>query len=63
MFLLPFLIFAETPKSGMVEFQFGFFQPNIDSESSLTGKPYKDIFGDSGFIYGFESGTRLVGRR
>ncbi len=59
MFLLPFLIFAETPKSGMVEFQFGFFKPNIDSESSLTGKPYKDIFGDSGFVYGFESGTNI----
>ncbi len=58
-FLFALNVVAESPRSGMIEFQFGFFTPDIDSESGLTAKPYKDIFDENGFVWRFEYGLNL----
>ncbi|MBN2693886.1 hypothetical protein JXR93_04415 [bacterium] len=52
-------IFAESPRTGMMELQFGFFTPDIDSEEALTTKPYEDIFGENGFVWRFEYGINI----
>jgi len=49
--LSPFA-FADSAHNSIMEFHFGFFNPNIDQESGLTGEPYSDIFTDPGFRFG-----------
>jgi len=60
--ILSISIFADSPISGQFEARFGWFMPNIDSEPALVSKgetPYKDIFIDSGFQFGFEIGSNI----
>ena len=50
----------ESPRSQMFEIKFGMYTPDIDSESGLSGTPYKTIFGDDGlFMTKFEYDYQL----
>src|SRR5215831_8817462 len=41
---------TEPPHNVLVEFKLGPYKPLIDRESSLTGQPYREIFGNSSML-------------
>ncbi len=37
----------ESPERFILEFRFGLYHPRVDSDHSLTGAPYEQVFGDT----------------
>ncbi len=62
LFTTPFL-FAESEHNSLIEIHFGFFTPDIDSESGLTGKPYEDIFNKDGLRFGSSYSFEILSQK
>lgn len=51
----------QSPQSVAIEIRFGRYVPNADSDETLTGTPYKDVFGDGmRYSLGFEVDWQLL---